>query len=130
MKIFKDAIITHASTGRITLQIPDRCYGVDPNQEHEDAPDEWFIRLKDHRPASNRENGYLFLTRRGYEANKERLKVSFGSVQSRGTTWEAFEQDAERHFKEVEKKTLKYIDLLKNKIQSAQDDLEKMLKLK
>lgn len=125
MKIFKDTLFHFAQQGRLTLQIPDIMIetrkGVKPEYEYEEVPDDWVVYLKDNRPVfSNEKSGIPFLTRKGYEENKDKLREKF-NANLRGHTWEEFEDAAELHFDIVKKATEKY----KNKLKKQLEELEK-----
>jgi len=116
MKIIKDIITTLPKQGYITLQIPGVAVTLDgsPLPGSEDLPDEWFTELKDgRRPAVGKEWGFLYLTRKGWEANRHRIKRDF--TPNRGT-WEDFEAYVDEHFKSVEINRKKEIKRLKTKI--------------
>jgi hypothetical protein len=119
MKILKGAITSLASEGRITLQIPqfDLCFG-NYTPEYEEVPDEWIITLRNSgsRPAVGRESGFWFLTRVGWEANKDAIKKAFESANFQRGTWKEFEEYAEEHFLEVGKALQKHVDYLQKKI--------------
>jgi len=128
MQIIKGSITYLTETGHLTLQIPDSWIGDKP--EMEDAPDEWFIRLKNDRPiTSKRESGFLYLTKAGWEANKEKFHAvlkenprgatwytQFGEVSNYPNRWENMLARVEEHFQRVEKATQKYLKHLKQKI--------------
>ncbi len=123
MKILKDAITSLASEGRMTLQIPQ----VDLNPRGfessiKEVPDEWVVALKDGSyPAVGREQGYLYLTRAGWFANRDDIKDAFeGARFSRGNTWEDFEEYARKHFQKVEHNTMRRIRLFENKVKELQ----------
>ena len=74
MKISKSAIYSLASEGIITLQIPTLYIGNLPN-DIVDLPDNWFCKIKHPvRPCVGKEHGFLYLTRKGWAANKKILK--------------------------------------------------------
>ena len=127
MRIFKDAITTLAAEGRRTLQVPDLVIAIPPVRleevEYEEVPDEWFTRLKRDVPCAGKENGFLYLSRKGYEANKERLKEAFLKAQYKRGTWEQFEKDAEDHFAKVETARQRKLKLLRAKA----DELERVV---
>ena len=80
MKILKGAITSLAEQGYITLQIPIYDVWIDqaPQQsETEDIPDKWVIYLKggQRRPTIGKEKGYLFLSRLGWDKNREKIMM-------------------------------------------------------
>lgn len=112
MKLDLDSITTLAGEGRKTLQVPDTVICFTAEEEAEWAasvvehPDEWFIYLRNNIPSVGKQGGFLYLTRLGYEANKERLKAAFTASDSctqYGSQWSEFEAHAEDHFNKVEK---------------------------
>lgn len=124
MRIFKSSITAMARQGRASLQVPDVAIGK-PIPETEEYPDDWFIVLKDNRPAIGRESGFLHLTRKGFEANKHQLQQALVG-NPRGTTWEVFESIIMRDFAQVEKNSQKYINDLQKKIVDIQKALGKL----
>ena len=121
MKIPKDSLTCHPSNGKLTLQIPTYYVGSPP--DFEELPDNWFISLKNDRPTTGRELGYTFLTREGYEANKDKIKDAFMSCQHRRGTWEVFEMEVEEHFEKVKVQTKKRIAFLHKKIHQLERSL-------
>ena len=119
MQIIKGTITQLASKGYLTLQIPDVSLGAVPRcgPEWEEAPDEWFVSLKasGHPVTSNRETGYRYLSRKGWEANKDALKRAFVG-NPRANTWEDMEAHVAEHFAKVERKTQEYLRQLREKI--------------
>lgn len=108
MEILKGAITALVSEGRLTLQVPAYCIGNDP--ECEIVPDSWFCFLQSNgTPCVGKQSGFLYLTKAGYEANKEDIKVAFeaaiarGLDRTNGVGWPAFEQYVTEHFAKVEK---------------------------
>ena len=125
MKILKDSIVTLASEGRLTLQVPEwdivngQCTRIDT----EIAPDEWFCRLKYYKPVVGKQEGFLFLTEKGFEANKDKLKIAFENSNLRNGgkgKWHLFEEHAKDHFAKVKKAQNKLINELQNKLAQAQ----------
>lgn len=119
MRIIKDAIITHASEGRITMQVPEFSYGT--REQYVELPDEWFCRLvgASSRPVVGKESSFLFLTRIGYANNKHDLRTAFESAIARGrttTTWVEYELIVEQHFQKVEKQRRKLAENLQKKL--------------
>ena len=85
-------------------------------------PDEWFVWLKSTtsglRPVVGRESGFLFLSRVGYEANREALKQAFS--ENRGCSWEDFERHVEKHFRTLHTSTAKLVAKLTKQLADAQ----------
>ncbi len=74
MKIYKDSIGHLASTGYITLQVPDSAVG----EEVIDCPDDWFCWIRnDGTPCLGGENGFLHFTRIGFDENKNEIRLAF-----------------------------------------------------
>lgn len=120
MWISKGAITALASRSHLTLQVPTESIG-EPTPETEEAPDSWFVDLKDDRPVTNnRESGFLFLSRKGWEANKEAIRLAYiGSCP--GNDWEDMEDHAAEHFAMIERKTQRYLQLLREKIATIEN---------
>lgn len=123
MKILKDSITTLAAEGRMTLQVPDSyiCFkGSTPKWE--EVPDEWFCRLCDRTPAVGRQDGILFLTQQGWNANKAKIKLAFEGQTIRNLgTWEDFEKIAKDHFKRVQRAWDRKFDLLESHLEDLKD---------
>ena len=124
MRIIKGAIVAGAANGYLGVQVAEIAYGDDV--EYVEAPDEWFIRLKDRRPAVGREDGFLFLTRIGWEANKEQMRQAFETAQFKRGTWEDFEKHVEDFFTDSKKRAARFVRLMKKKTRQAEATLEKM----
>ena len=122
MKIYQDTIVASPRRGHLSLQVPDVALG-NPVPPMIDAPDEWFMRLHCFdgnrgpagavamRPAMPHERfrGALYLTRAGYEANREQLCSEYTSA---GGDWATFEAFAEEHFSLLSSGTQRYADKL------------------
>lgn len=118
MQIIKGSITSLASEGRITLQVPTMAIGIGtaPSVSFETVPDDWFVYLRNDVPATGKQEGFLFLSKRGFDANKTDIQRAFlSSTRARGT-WADFEKHAEEHFKKVETKTKKRIEKLKKEL--------------
>ena len=126
MKIWKGSLLTLASQGHVTLQVPDCIImvanGVSAPEEIETIPDNWLCRLKSRRPAFKREAGCIYFTRAGYLANRGALRKAFeeavanGRDRTGGRGFAAFEEHAEMHFKSVDKALERAKDDLQNKL--------------
>ena len=114
MRLTTDSITSQAARGRCCLQVPEYCIVLGTNAEPEptqEYPDDWFVRLKHGRPVvAGERTGFLHLTRKGFEANKEALRHAFEEKVGDGTnypqgknTWEDFERLAEEDFANREK---------------------------
>ena len=135
MKILKRTITTLASEGRISLQVPqyniitegNRAIAYDANHSKDedviDIPDEWIIYLRNGSPAVGKESGHTFLTKMGWQANKDEIKKAFESSEYPRGTWEDFENHVVEHFSEVEKQTKRRIKLLESKIEQLRKGL-------
>ena len=133
MKILKDAITSLAGEGRITLQVPVYDIMVEDGRaiahtaydlEEErvaDVPDEWFITLRSNSPAVGKESGYTFLSRAGWEANKDEIKKAFESNAHPRGTWSDFEKYAEHQFTTVKKNANRRIKLLLSKVDQLKE---------
>jgi len=127
MEILKDAITSSARGGYLSLQIPEIAVRFNGGQDEvENIPDDWVCRLKScDRPAVGKESGFLYLTRKGYEANKPAIRAAFeqaiasGTDRTGGIGWPAFEQAAAFHFSEVERRRAKLIAELTVKLEQA-----------
>lgn len=117
MKIYKGTLWQPASGGHLSLQVPDRAFGV-PIPDTEEVPDDWIIVLRHRRPAIGRESGFSFLTKKGYEANKDQILKAFSKA---GGTVEEFEQYVKNHFAAVNKATKKYMARLNQKIEELSE---------
>jgi uncharacterized C2H2 Zn-finger protein len=130
MKILKDAIISNSRDGRITLQIPQNNISFKRVEyETEEVPDEWVVMLRKYKyPAVGTEDGYLFLTRTGWNINKDKIEEAFRTARFKRGTWQRFVQHAEEHFKLVEKSTLKRIKFLERKVEKIRSAMHVILK--
>lgn len=130
MQIIKDIILTYVNEGRLTLMVWGFAFATTAGHKPEDTrtdletvPDDWFCWLKsDLKPVVGAETGYAYFTRRGYEANKDKLKqaleaaIAQGIDRTDGGGWPAFERMAEEHFAKVEKAKQKLITSLQSKL--------------
>jgi hypothetical protein len=91
---------------------------IDP-KEYEIIPSEWVIQLKNNRPCVGREEGFTYLTRKGWEANKARYETKFTSNPIRDKTWEDVLEHVEEHFKRVDRSLLGFIKNLESKLSQA-----------
>lgn len=147
MKISESALTSHASSGTLTLQIPDTVIVFDHNHPAAgvgglvhgvpkavssvdvatdviDVPNDWFCHLRHNIPVVGRGSGFLYLTRKGFEANKDKLRAAYMAWsfianlvnsdhpkynksspdnQLPEKAWQKFEEEAGKHFAEVEK---------------------------
>jgi len=130
MKILKEAITCLAREGRPTLQIPqhDIWFSKEPPpdaERFEEIPDEWVISLRNGIPVVGKQEGYLFLTREGWNANKDNIEKAFNSagINKRGS-WEDFQVHAETHFNLITEATLKRINSHISKIKQLLETVE------
>ncbi len=132
MKIFKNAITTLASEGRITLQIPQYQIWFDNNPHHNEIieiPDDWVMLLKSNNvPAVGKEGGFWYLTKKGWEDNKDEIQKAFSSSNRQRGTWDDFELYVEKHFKDVENASKKRLAYLEKKAKQVRDQLNEMAK--
>jgi hypothetical protein len=108
MKIFKGSITDLASRGYLTIQVPDCIIDTrqPPSPDYEDVPDDWIVCLKDDVPVySSKQSGFLMLTRKGWKANKDKIKAVFMALPAnhRRGSWQDFENVATEHFSRVDK---------------------------
>jgi len=125
MKIDKSTILSHPSAGRITLQVPEWSLFTDPKaaqdaEPTENHPDEFFMEMKRAgaalRPAVGREEGYIYLTRKGWEFFKADIEKAFKSVANPRGTWAEFEGYAAAHFEEAERARQRFIKTTQAKL--------------
>ena len=118
MQIFKDSITSLAREGRLTLQVPNMIISFGPaapGPQYINAPDEWFCFLKNDTPCVGKQQGYLYLTEKGFNDNYDDLKKAFedaiarGYDRTNGVGWPAFVQHAADHFAEVKSRQAKLI---------------------
>ena len=123
MEIIKGSITSLSSRGYITLQIPHYTIGnPEMKVETEEFPDNWFIFLHSNKtPAVGKELGFTYLTRVGWEANKDKIKEAYENAEYPRGPWAKFEAHAEEHFKKVEKATTGKIRLLEKKLKQLKD---------
>ncbi len=118
MQIIKDALFTLVAEGRVTLQVPG--YGIGKQIEYEEIPNDWLCRLSGHDLCTGKKGGCFFLTKKGFEANKDKLKEKFMYAithgRDRGETWEDFETHAEEHYRKVQSRRDALIKNCKDKI--------------
>lgn len=132
MKLPKNAILKLAGEGKITLEVAEKVSDSeefeDDEEIFEDFPNEWFVRLRPSldMPSIRKQSGKLFLTKRGFLENYDDLKmvfevaVKFGGAEE--STWEEFEEYAQKHFKKLEDNMEKRIKLLQDEV----DELKKV----
>jgi len=138
LKIIKDAITTLAGEGRVTLQVPvyevimdkgramaHTAYDLE-EEKIANVPDEWFMSLRNDCPAVGKESGYTFLSRAGWEANKDEIKKAFESSKHPRGTWDDFEKYAERHFAKVKKNADRRIKLLNSKVKQLKEAMKNL----
>jgi len=122
MKILPGSITCLAGEGRLTIQVPTISIGTD-DRALEDAPDDWFV-LTGYgtKPAIGRErsSAFVYLSRKGYEANKSALRAAFNQSTSRRGTWQQFEAAAEAFFADLEKNRQKRIARLTQQIKDLE----------
>ena len=104
-----------ASEGRLTLQIPTLYIGSLPN-DIIDLPDEWFCILKGGRPCVGKEQGFLYLTYKGWIANRNDIKKAFMASKYKRGTWQDFKNHVKNDFKERHKKVQKQINYHQTKV--------------
>jgi hypothetical protein len=117
MKMSIDIMTSLMARGYLTLQIPELdidtfkgvSLSVDNDKHTVEMPDDWFMRLRGSLPCAGRQQGFLFLSRKGYNANKSHLKSAFekalnkGLDRTKGKGWVAFEEHVDNHFSTMSK---------------------------
>lgn len=135
MEILKDAHLTMVKEGRVTLQVPE--WEIVPNKpagtmlaqgvtnNGVSYPDDYFMHTKiigynrkvgcRQRAAVGREEGFLHMTRTGYNYFKAELKANWS--QMRGSTWQDFDDAAEQFFKVTLDECQKHLIRLQAEVQ-------------
>jgi hypothetical protein len=124
MKLNKNSITYMASKGYVSLTILNNSMIC---EELQDYPDDWFCELLDKTPVFEDQQGWLSLTRKGYESNKEEIKIAFlrrFDEASKDKEWANFEEMVELHFLLVRHNKQKMIKKLKNKIDKLENFVE------
>ena len=126
-----DPLFSLPAEGRVTLQIPD--IEVDfsnrtsSRSDFSAYPKDWFVKLNNNIPAVGKQDGFTHWTKKGWEANKDKIKDAFLKTSTpRGYTWEDFEKHASEHFASVQKKTERKIKDLSSKLDALKDMLERV----
>lgn len=136
MLISRDSLTSLAGRGYKTLQIPefevtiqgDHAYMHAPVDTIE-IPDSWVCHISGDAPCLGKQQGFLYFTRAGYEANKPSLRAAFehgiATIGCRSDnpdewTWAAFEAYADAHFAKIEQRRAKLILNLQSKIHDAE----------
>lgn len=113
MRLMRGCFLTLAEEGRLTLQTTQYYIGAD-SDDYVDYPDEYFMELKiigskqgvtRYRAACGREEGFLYLTRTGFEHFKADMKQAFNKRVDRGNEWADFENYAYGLFPRVRVET-------------------------
>ncbi len=130
MQILKNSITSLARRGYITLQVPTRDLWLTenpPEPEIEEIPDDWIILLRANNSiAIGKESGFCYLTKKGWEHNKDEIMEAFLSAQHPRGTWEDFENHAETHFDDVKAVSKNRLKFLETKAQQMKDKLSEM----
>jgi hypothetical protein len=127
MEIFKGSITHLVGRGYHTLQVSDLAIVFDGvKMETEEIPDDWIIKLHSgsHRLATKNDGYFLYLSKKGFEANKDKLKVALESAQHKRGTWEEFLEYVKNHFKAVDQANKKYKQSLLQKIKEFNEVLK------
>lgn len=97
-----------------SLQVPDIIVGDPPDDEKNvvDLPDDYFERLTCEGGLPSPQ-GFLFISRKGYEALKGEI---LEELKSTTNTWETFETKVEKHFASRRNKIQKEILKLEKKL--------------
>ena len=125
MEIIKGAITSLSSRGYITLQIPHYTIGKPGMKvETEEVPDNWLVFLHSNKtPSVGKELGFTYLTRVGWEANKDKIKEAYENAKCPRGPWTKFEAHAEEHFNEVERQTTRKVRLLEKKLGQLKESM-------
>jgi len=135
MRILKGSITTLMGEGYMTLQVPTIALSLDGiKAEMVEAPDEWFMFVTRERLAVGREQGFLWLSPKGYRANLDALKAAWEacptgrrrsgrytsgrewdgnakgwqeSAAERDVSWAAFQAETEVFFSLIQENTAK-----------------------
>ncbi len=141
MRIMRDTITHLARSGYMTVQIPQIGINLpsgnpDPvtgwseedlqrvrnaQPDYEEIPDEWILHVhsSSRRLAvtdRERRHAFWFLSRAGFEANREAIRQVFESSQYRRGTWEQFLEEIERRWRDWEEGTERYRANLRRKL--------------
>lgn len=147
MKIRKSTVVAHI--GKLSVQVPDLTldmgaegrltlrssippanenlnadpnFGIGPRDEILDLPDDYFMRVRNNLLTVGREQGFLFISPKGYEALKPMLRDVFTALEqlpdaqfrARGT-WTDFERAVEKFHVDVKQATRKRAVMLQRK---------------
>jgi|WetSurSiteA1Bulk_404760.scaffolds.fasta_scaffold00038_69 hypothetical protein len=130
MKSSWENLLTLVKEGRLTLQIPQFYLGFRPlpTTTWIDFPDNWFCFVKNsNRLSLGKEGGFLYWSRIGYEANKEKIISAYiNGVKSKGVNLP--DADLEAQFANYAKH--KYSRLrngTKKEIQKCQDRINEAI---
>jgi hypothetical protein len=78
-----------------------------------DAPDDWFVRLRDNVPVTGKQDGFLHLSKKGWDANKDDIKAAFEATNPKERradcqTWQEYEKIINNEeFASIHKNTLR-----------------------
>ncbi len=129
MILLKDAVFTYAREGRLTLQVPTyNIFLTAPAEEekYEEYPDDYFVELRyDHSPAVGREMGFLFFSRKGWEALKDEFRKVYENGDPNRLPWEKWEEHAKTHFAGARKAAKRRKDTLYKKYKEAREAFER-----
>lgn len=120
MKLLDGSIEALAKEGRHSIQIPEIIIGSTAGIPEIECPNDWFWRMN-HLKLPCRQ-GFLYLTRKGYAANRENIREAFLSACRRaGSTnmnrdWAKFEKSIDQFFADVDTAVRKKIASLRSKI--------------
>ena len=126
MKIIKNSITSLAGRGYISLQIP--MYAIASEEEintvrNEEVPDEWITKIKNYCPVVGKEQGFQYLTKAGWKANKDKIKEAYANAEFPRGPWVKFEQYVVDHFKKVEGAKKRRIRLLEKKLKDLKNTI-------
>ena len=117
-------ILNYAGARKSTLQVPTLSLCSPPETDLIDIDPEWFMEVRGKRNVFGREQGYLYLSRKGLEHFKPQLKEAFENKINvhpcnlewvEHLTWENWLEKAEQELQEIEKNTKKYADKMMTK---------------
>lgn len=108
MKVLKDSLWCLASEGRLTLQVPQLSIGPD---ELDEVPDDWIYEAEhvDSAPVIGNKQGYWYLSKIGYLANRETILNVFAKAHEKtpadwGFGEESYTDLGGKKFKDIREK--------------------------
>lgn len=113
-----NSITDAAEEGRISLEVSNIFFdlndednpryfnnGDDDLEDYTELPDDWFCGFDESGlPIYGKQDGFLYLTRKGWEACKEEIRKAYENSELRTKTWEDFEKYADDFLNKVDNK--------------------------